>query len=546
MRACVCALTLAATSAAAAPLRFQAGDVTARADDETSSATTPGTTALWVELSSVASVDRHVRVSFHSTHGRGQAERRVVLAGRETRVVSLPVVNGMFPGTISVAVDETGRTGTQFVRVRAQEDDPVLVLGTKAQLDRFAAERWTPFASFYERRQMPDTLAGYSGDRAVLLLDRSAADLGPAQRKAVEEYALTGGQVYFGLDAAAGAPSLDTWRATPGTRGSPEEPLGFGHVYVCTPGSDCLTPLKASPATDVRILQSGDVVVPPGPSRPKSMLGTVGRNHAGAFFAIVLIFAIVIGPGTLLYSRRHGRHTMLVTIPIIAFTTCGGIASYGIAADGLFTVHTAASGLAILDSEHHRAAVVAVSAYFAGLGPGRVRYGPDVTDLFLDREGDRLSIDWTDGETLSGDFIPSREYKERAAVAVQPSHARLVLLDGDSVENDLGGAIGSGYVREGNRRWELLPMEPGERRPLGPLASGETPDFGEIARFADRFGTGWTESLIASLQEGDFLVVMKGSADEDDRAPAPPFVPAGDLKLTWHPSQVVVRGRLSR
>jgi hypothetical protein len=267
----------------------------------------------------------------------------------------------------------------------------------------------------------------------------------------------------------------------------------------------------------------------------EGLLPGTGRTPIGTFLIIIIVFALAIGPGNLIYARRHGRHTLLITIPLLAFATCSGIAAYGVAADGLFSTHAGAASVTMLDTERHRAATLSTLGVYAALGPSELRYSGATLDLLNDVP-EHAQIDWTEGLVMRGNFIPSRTYRERAVASVGPSRARLIVT-GSDVENALGGHIKGGYVQTGGRRLTIPSLAQGARGHLDvDSAHSDSALTSLVAPLTSRFSHDVIKQISGDLQDGEFIAVL---SDAD-------YMPTAGLRVTWHPSFHVVRGKVSQ
>lgn len=543
-------LVLASLPALAAPQKFLTGEIEASAEAHFAGVPEHGYAPVWVELRNAGSRPREVTIGFDAYHQPGKVRRRVRLDANERRVVHLPVLATTRVGELSVdphSATPSGRLGLSF---QSAPDKPLAVLGTEDQLDRFLSRvpgEQRPEAMYFDRPQLPDLLASYVGVRAVLLLDASASSLEPAQRAALEAYAQTGGEVMFALDAAAGRVVLDQWRAAPHTT---IDDLGFGRIRVCRDGDACARAISSEPwpdrvaqglhnqrqAPSRHILHAGPLQF--GAAKHDRLLTHVGEPPVGAFLVIILLFATAIGPINFLFARRHGRHLLLVTIPALALVTCTGIGTYGIASDGLFTVHERVLSATLLDSQRHQAATIAVTGVYAALSPGEAKFPSQ--HAFVPGIDSRVdaSFDWTDGQAIGGDFIPSRSYRERASAAVQPTRARLTLAAG-GVENALGEEVLRGLARVDGRYVAFDSVPRDGRAPVQDVSEQDAKQrISDLAReFEGRFHEQIRQRVFGQLPaEGEFVALL----------PHSPFLPADGYEPERQPGLNVVRGRLER
>ncbi len=573
---------------------ISAGDVEVSFDDtRQSAAVNSGALPRIVRLENHSHSQRHVAVDFSAAMPVvlvSSVERRVVLAPGERRFVTLPVPAGRF-GTLGVHVEETGALSSRsgFYSAPTSNEGSILVVGRREDIRAFysflgapapkgededsgdeaedaddaeqeadakadgatqgAAKKEAPPSLPDPDRalvplaiaEMPDLLAGYAGFRAIYALGGDWNALTAAQKTALEDYVLTGGQLFFGPGIAAASPRLEQWQAGPES----VDHLGWGDIYLCRAKADCLSALTTVRSPLVHIPTTSDWS-PRHRGRadinPRDrMLRSVGRVPLNGFLAIILLFAIAIGPGSLYVARRRGRHHLLLLIPAIACTTCGGISAYAVSADGFFTVHAESQSVTFLDGQNHRSATLAVVAWLASLPRESQHFPKEVADTF-ELLGNSASLDWTDGLALSGDIIPARRYVEQATLSVRPARERLLVTDGH-VENALGGRIEWGIVNWHGTLFELGEIAGGAQGSLKPLKednAAEAPEGEDglcrmkMDELDERFTHVWTR-LCAPLQEDEFVVILSDSS----------FVPTGGIAPQWHPSLNAVRGRIA-
>lgn len=519
-------------AARAQAVQFIDGEVTASAEPTFTGTPSAGCAPVWVELELHGARPLELEVRFRSYSGDGTVTRQVRLDPGEKRVVSLPVPTVLRVGELEIWRKNERLAGTLAVNLRAAQGQAVMVMGASSRWDDLAGRvesgRRDP-PVFVEPRNAPDLLAGYVGWSAVVLLE-DGSRLSPPARAALEGYVRAGGQVVFAGEAAE-QPYLERWRA----QGSLDEPvtLGLGQLSACRAFSACLALLQA-PVRAVRA--EGDEDGRGGQYASGghgTLLPEVGQTPVGAFLIIILLFAIAIGPVNFAVASRYGRHLMLLTIPALAATTCAGIATYGVASDGLFSKHFAAVSLTSLDADAHEAATLSVTGNFAALSPGSVTF-PAGTALVLptDKLGG-LGLDWSNGTTFRGDFLPSRTYRERAFVQVAPSRAR-VGFHGLQVENALGAKAIRIVVRSGGRLLEARSVADGAAAPVSPVAPDELA-WTLRAALESRFTVPLLDAALAPPGEGEFVAEIEGG----------PFAPDGGLQPTVHRVAGVVRGKVT-
>jgi hypothetical protein len=477
----------------------------------------------------------------------------------EHRQAMLPVAWNVQGGTVRAWVDGKAGDSDSLYWERAY-NAPVMVVGAYSHIKAQLPETWavpghnddeehrpsSPQASvrLVDGAAVPDALSMLAGYHAVAVLEPAWDELKAPQRAALEAYAATGG---FLLVRGVPSRPAEAFPRLPPEQAAADatsvRDYGFGQLLFCT--EDCKARLLAVPmgrdgafadrgSPSPSMGEDGSDYLPPG----MDLMLEVAHAPVGSFLLIVLLFALVIGPGSFVVRRRYGPQGLVLFIPGTALVTCLGIATYGVLREGLFTLHSSAQVVTLLDAEHHAQATLAVGAFYAGISPRETRFGTLTAPLLIGRrDRNALEVDASSGLSLQGGYIPSREYVEHQLVSVEPSRARLgakVSGGGATVENALGAAIVKGELRLGGKTYVLGAVGDGQ---------GATAAEGKLDPKTD-----WTEppkrqrftkavldrSVLAPLQEGEFLVKL-------DRAA---FLPAGGLGLTRHDEFQLVRGKV--
>jgi hypothetical protein len=95
-------------------------------------------------------------------------------------------------------------------------------------------------------------------------------------------------------------------------------------------------------------------------------------------FALMLVFAVVIGPVNFIVLARKGRRLwVLWTVPLISLVTCLVVFGYMVAVEG-WQGHRRAASLTLLDGHSHRAATIGWAGFYTPLTPGEgLHFGYD-------------------------------------------------------------------------------------------------------------------------------------------------------------------------
>lgn len=469
------------------------------------------------------------------------------LAGAERRTVDLLIPAYARYG--SLVADDGHDRGSEGFSWHWQSHDPILLEGPTAGAELVARGKSPdgsptsfPAAVAVAREQLPASLASLVGYAAVGLLETPFEDLPEPQRRALEAYAATGGELFLSRVPGRPEASLPLWR---GARAEGPRPYGLGHVHLYQDAARCVDALRA--VGDLRrpvIAPSGSPYgrASYGPSGAAEPLIEVARVPVGGFLALVLAFVFVIGPGSFLVRARRGPAALMLFVPLTALATCGGIAGYGVLHEGVFTVHAASRTVTFLDAEHHRAASLSVDGFYASLAPSVVRYGALATPIPpQNNAGDELRLDLTSGLAFAGGFIPSRTYREHLDAAVAPARARLSVRGSGAqvtVENALGAKVVDGAVKVGGRVCLFYGLADGASSAASCSEEAVPAALLDRLRAAvqDRFALDrLADTAFAPLEEGEFLVSL-------DRA-----VFAPDLGVAVHREgdRQLVRGRVA-
>ena len=156
------------------------------------------------------------------------------------------------------------------------------------------------------------------------------------------------------------------------------------------------------------------------------------------FFFLMLILAVLIGPANLyLLKRIKRREWVYWTTPAVSILACGAFVLYASVAFG-WHQQTRVVSLTHLDQISGRAATIGWAAYYSPLKTAAELRFDENTELTPLAFGGNLvgSIDWTDGQRLTGGWVPARI----------PRHFKLRKNEDRLERIDLkkeGGALGS-------------------------------------------------------------------------------------------------------
>ncbi|HLL53292.1 MAG TPA: hypothetical protein VK447_07095 [Myxococcaceae bacterium] len=485
-----------------------------------------------------------VTLSFTSSDSSRTVTRRVELRPHERLSVLLPTPQTS-GGDLFLSTPE-GVTKHRVYFGRANHR-AMLLVGTPAQLEQsLGSDSSDPSAKLsvfpISPEELPSelsTLVGYDG---ILLTGARLEDLPQAQARALEAYAATGGYLALMAPGPGTAARLPMLRRT----GDGVQTYGFGEVRLCSErrgacakavGREVLEhqpPVR--PAEGQRYLRQDGVY---GASLARRFLLPQAVPPVGRFLVIIAVFALVIGPGSLLIARRYGPSMLLFSIPATAVLTCLLIVSYSLVVDG-FGTHANTFALTLLDRKNARAVTVGAGGFYANLAPRASRFGSTsaVVLPWGDEKGG-VSVDWTEGATFGGDLVPSRLYRELGLLSVDPSRARLVVKrEGGRVrvQNGLGSTVRWAVVRSGDELLEVRDLSDG-----GESTATKGATQASLSRWEDevrepsmRFGQLARVRLKMELENGEFLALLDG--------PGP--LPLGGITAEHHDSRHLVRGEV--
>lgn len=462
--------------------------------------------------------------------------RSVEVNPGERRVVNVPVPSEMRYGTVTATGPGISENSNASMYFQSTYDPQrvVLSISRPEQFEKFAGKspRYSGANVLVHPippDEAPGELGSYLGYDAVVVPDGAIVDtLDEAQRNALEAYAATGGHLVIGgtLRAQAAFPLVSTIK-------SGSNHYGFGSIILT----------QGAPANTVDVFRSNLAVSPHGQlpeyerrynNAAKDLLLPQATAPLGRFLLIIALFTLAIGPGSVWVARRRGPAALLITIPGTAIVTCALIIGYSLIADG-FTVHASTFGFSLLDSKNHRVITQGVVAYYANLAPSKATYGPG-TVLVAPHEDRRekyiADMTWNNGLVLSGDFVPSRTYREWGFTAVEPSRARIVVKQKGGqvvVQNALGMRIEKLVVNVDGRFFSGGPVRDGGELTL---EAGNRLEYGGN-QGASRFSADVTQAVVhRAIEHQQFLARVEGDG----------FVPNGGVSSQLNSSEQWIRG----
>jgi hypothetical protein len=419
-----------------------------------------------------------------------------------------------------------------------------------------------------EPARIPTNWLGFTSLRAVVLGTDEWQRLSEAQRDALLTWAACGGDLIF-LDG-----NLKTLFATTHPRpiadsedsGTPKHYF-LGHLYfpktadVNQKGLDATISMTTLPQPDSNSALPANrefnwgAMVARGFRLP---IPGVEGVPARAFFWILIVFTVLIGPANyLLLWRRRQQVLLVLTVPLISALFIAILAGYALAGEG-FGVRGRAETFSILDQATNRAAIRSnVSLYAAGITPsGGLRFPRDVAifPLGLDGRGPREneSVDLTDLQQYPSGLLQARTPSNFETVQFRSVRERVSFSrEGNqiNVTNGLGVKISHFFFRSNGALYTLSAetLNAGEKAPLikdskkqtllDGLAKSDPNRFSKLQQTLDRQTDGsyvavlehspFWESGVAHLDERGSLhlllgYVERGFVDKEDLEPNSP------------------------
>jgi hypothetical protein len=267
----------------------------------------------------------------------------------------------------------------------------------------------------------PESWLGYSRYDGVVVSSKALAALKAEARTALFQYVECGGS----LTVLGSGKVADSW--TPERNDRARYTLhrpGFGQCVV----ADDNVPLWHGEFWAVVARSWGDTAKPwtvnysPVEANQRFPVVENLALPARGLFALIVVFAIVLGPVNLwLLARWKRRIWMLWTVPLISAVTCAAVFGYMVVAEG-WSGHLRTDAITVLDQKTQRASTLGWTGVYTPLTPGDgLRFSPE-TELTLQlgtnsRDGFRnyrrgsgksCEIDWSDGQRLTRGWVSAR------------------------------------------------------------------------------------------------------------------------------------------
>ncbi|MDF1797627.1 MAG: hypothetical protein P1V81_00495 [Planctomycetota bacterium] len=243
----------------------------------------------------------------------------------------------------------------------------------------------------------------------------------------------------------------------------------------------------------------------------------IGALPYRAFVALMILFAILVGPVNFFWTKRRGKPAaLLFTIPLLALGGALLALGYGFFWQGV-DVKTHSDTVALLDQRSGLVSNAEVRAVYAGLAPGQGLLPGQGTGIFpwgtdlMNREDVRYEIRSGPESSYRGGFLPSRLQVRQAILTARGSKLRLQAqfgADSCTLQNGLGVDLEELVVRGHDGAWFELE---------GRLDAGGTVSLSKLAAPPDLEGlAAFHPEALAVLPRGSYSARTSTSAFRDD------------------------------
>lgn len=388
--------------------------------------------------------------------------------------------------------------------------------------------------------QLPASYAAYTS-LDLVALDTRAGLPPPDKLEPLLAWVRLGGTLaLLGDDAAelaAGSPALASWlepRFRTVQARTNAYAFGMGLLALDASGGEFLE--SSEHRELVRNFAQGRLGTVPDPSGGRiggnpPRIPDLGQVPMRTFAALLILFAVLIGPVNFIAVRRRNKPLLLlITIPAIALASSLALLAYGIFFQGL-DVKSATRTLALLDQRSHRSVCIEERQMYAGLAPAAgLRPGPGTTVIAIGATAANQSeaalylIEEDQGRLLSGDYLPARVAIEQVLLHDQAARGRVNVTrtaGGFAIENALETSIESLVLRDTGERYfgTSSTLKPGERVELEALdAGGGSRVFGAFLRdgVAQVWSGRYSSALTTTIPEACYAARLSGAAFRDD------------------------------
>ena len=382
--------------------------------------------------------------------------------------------------------------------------------------------RLPPLDLVLEPSRLPTNWLGFTSLRAVFVGPEEWTQLDAVQKNALLTWTACGGDLFFvDGDVRALVPDLRT-ATVAGDSGA--RAYFFGRIH--TPASAAVGSSGLhSVLVAAEKLQDENWVLPANRARDWGVIAARGFRlpipgvegvPARAYFSILLVFSLLIGPMNYWLLWRKRRQVLFVlTTPVISALFIVLLAGYVVIGEGL-GVSGRATSLTMLDQAAQQAATRSTtSLYAAGMTPaGGLRFARDtaVYAIGVDGSGTREpnTLDLSEAQRYSSGVIQARSATNLEQIGFRTARERLTFTrQGSEIEvmNGLGETVTHLIHRVGNQVYSLRgPLASGVR---GTLHAGAMKGTDVVP--SDMPLSGRLMHLVDNLPEGSYIAILERS-----------------------------------
>lgn len=392
--------------------------------------------------------------------------------------------------------------------------------------------------------RLPANWLGFTSLRAVIVGSGEWKQLDDGQRNALLTWTACGGDLIF-VDGDATALLPAGQRPPAASADGPAGAYFFGRLHLLSSAAierDGLATVLSRAAT----LQDPNWALPANRARDWSAIAARGFRlpipdvegvPARAYLAILIVFAILIGPVNYWVLRRKRQLVLLVlTAPIISAIFILLLGGYVIAGEGV-GVRGRVMSFTMLDQARKQAVTRAsASLYAAGLAPsGGLRFPRELAVYPIGTDGngarDTQELDLSESQHFVSGGIEARAPANLEIIGFRAARERLSFSRDAAdmrVVNGLGSTVLELIYREGNTLYRATdPLTAGAQGILKRTTPGAADAVPRGLPLTARF-----EHLIEHLPEGSYVAVLERS----------PFWEAGVKRVEERGSVHVVFG----
>lgn len=246
----------------------------------------------------------------------------------------------------------------------------------------------------------------YSPYDLVQLTGEQWRKLSALQKKALTTWLQCGGTLFIHESDRASLPM--EWQLPPGQMVNPH--LGLGHLLIRPENepfsqaevAELMTRLIETKSGRWNFLHMPDLNIDFQVAEDLAL-------PLKSLFLLLMVFSLIIGPANYLYlARKNRRVWMMVTIPAIAISATLAVASYAMIKE-MGTSCVRRESFVFLNELEHRAVIKEKVGIYSPTSLKPPQFNADTLVGSTVNLRNRLTLDWTNGQTLKGGWISARE-----------------------------------------------------------------------------------------------------------------------------------------